>query len=84
MYRLIFISKDNKRYDFAEFGALPHETVLDKLCGVVYIMQGFVPMHWNWKEDLLIDGQCLFNLNGVLTAILSYNQENKTFVVRDI
>lgn len=76
-YTVKFFSKDDQRHDFAQFYVdLDHESFLDRLEEVLYIMQELTPVHRNWKRDLATDGVCLFTYHNAELCTVSYDWDN--------
>lgn len=83
MYKIHFYDKNNKHYDFCEFGLLPGESLNDKLEEVLYIMQELTPQHRNWKMDFAICDTCLFTYHGTETVKVSLDRKTSLIEVRD-
>ena len=83
MYKIHFIDKNNKRYDFCEFGLSVGESLTHKLEEVLYIVQELTPQHRNWKHDLISCGTCLFTYHGMEHVTVEYDGHGSLIVVRD-
>lgn len=83
MYKVIFIDRNNKKYDFCEFALLEGEAMMDKLEEVLYIMQELTPLHRNWKIDLATCGSCLFTYHQTEVVTVEYDWRGSPIEVRD-
>ena len=83
MYKINFIDRNGKRYEFCEFALLPGEDFMDKLEEVLYIMQELVPQHRNWKTDLATAGYCMFTYAGTEIVTVEYDWRGSPIEVRD-
>ena len=83
MYKVHFIDKNGKKYDFCEFALCVGESLTRKLEEVLYIMQELTPQHRNWEQDLIDCGTCLFTYHGVEIVTVEYDWHGSPIVVRD-
>ena len=81
MYKVNFLDKNRKQYDFCEFSLSAGESLYDKLEEVLYIVQELTPQHRNWKMDLSCCGTCLFTYHH--TEILMISISGNEITVRD-
>jgi hypothetical protein len=84
MYKVLFLDKEGKRYDFCEFGLCAGEWLTDKLEEVLYIMQELSPIGSFWKQDLVWGGECFFSYHGLETVKVNYDWHGGPIVVQDI
>lgn len=75
MCQVMFIDKNGKQYEYAEFHAPEDQDLYDKLEEVLYIICELTPAHRNWKKDLKENHECLFTYHNcehqILRAICS-------------
>lgn len=84
MYKVLFLDKEGKRYDFCEFGLCVGELLTDKLEEVLYIMQELSSVGSFWKQDFVWGGECFFSYHGLETVKVSYDWHGGPIVVQDI
>lgn len=84
MYKVLFLDKEGKRYDFCEFGLCASELLVGKLEEVLYIMQELSPVGSSWKQDFIWGGECFFSYHGLETVKVSYDWHGGPIIVQCI